>query len=143
PGFSTGSYPKEARRHGQPAPSSRKPQAVPGTAPQPGQPQPATAPQAGPRIFSRMRPSPGDKDGFSGHGCVPSVTVAWFLGQDKFLLAEGGDEDRLDGVQAVLGLVEDDAGPGVEDLAGHFQAGGHAGVLHDLASDGGVRVVEG
>jgi hypothetical protein len=26
------------------------------------------------------------------------------------LLSEGGDEDGLDGVQAVLGLVEDDAG---------------------------------
>jgi hypothetical protein len=26
------------------------------------------------------------------------------------VLSEGGDEDGLDGVQAVLGLVEDDAG---------------------------------
>src|SRR6516162_7238117 len=59
------------------------------------------------------------------------------------VLCEGGDEDRLDGVQAVFGLVEDDAGGGVEDFAGDFEAGGHAGVFHDLLADGGVRVVEG
>src|SRR5215471_3593587 len=57
-------------------------------------------------------------------------------------LCEGGDEDRLDRVQAVLGLVEHDAGRRVEYLTGDFEAGGHAGVLHDLPADGGVRVVE-
>jgi len=57
--------------------------------------------------------------------------------------SEGGDNDGLDRVQAVLGLVEDDAGGRAEDLAGDLEAGGHAGVLHDLPSDGGVRVVEG
>lgn len=31
-------------------------------------------------------------------------------GPPRVLLAEGGDEDGLDRVQAVLGLVEDDAG---------------------------------
>ena len=31
----------------------------------------------------------------------------------------------------------------VEDLVGDFEAVGHAGVLHDLAADDGVRVVEG
>ena len=44
--------PSKHRRHGQPAPSSRKLQAMAATAPQPGQPQPATAPHPGPG-FSR------------------------------------------------------------------------------------------
>jgi hypothetical protein len=35
--------------------------------------------------------------------------------------SEGSDEDRLDGVQAVLGLVEHDASGRAEDLAGHFE----------------------
>src|SRR5215831_11760398 len=51
-------------------------------------------------------------------------------------LREGGDEDRLDRVQAVLGLVEHNAGWRVEYLAGDFEAGGHASVLHDLPADG-------
>src|SRR6516165_8020340 len=62
---------------------------------------------------------------------------------DTRRLSEGGDEDGFDGVEAVFGLVEDDAGGGVEDLAGDFEASGHAGVLHDLAADGGVGVVVG
>src|SRR5689334_24352633 len=57
-------------------------------------------------------------------------------------LSEGGDEDGLDGVQAVLGLVEDDAGGRAEHLVGHLKTRGHAGMLHDLAPDDGVGVVE-
>src|SRR5436190_15674856 len=59
------------------------------------------------------------------------------------VLAEGGDEDRLDGVETVLGLVEHDASPRLEYLAGHLQTGGHAGVLHHLPPDHGLHVVEG
>src|SRR5689334_23614267 len=56
-------------------------------------------------------------------------------------LSEGSDEDRLDRMQAVLGLVEHDASARIEYLAGDFETRGHAGVLHDLASHGGVRVM--
>src|SRR5689334_12733596 len=66
-----------------------------------------------------------------------SLLTRWFSGS-----SESGDEHGLDGVQAVLGLVENDAGGRAEHLVGHLETRGHAGVLHDLASDDGVRVVE-
>ena len=52
---------------------------------------------------------------------------------------EGGDQDGLDRVQSVLGLVEDDAGRRLEDLVGDLEAVRHAGRLGDLAADGGRR----
>src|SRR3569833_2009470 len=58
-------------------------------------------------------------------------------------IADGGDENRLDSVQAVLGLVEGDVGRRAEDLVGHLEAVGDAGQVGHLAADGGVRVVEG
>src|SRR6266566_5287567 len=58
------------------------------------------------------------------------------------LLGKGGDQDGLDGVEAVLGLVEDDAGARLEDLTGDLETAGHAGVLHHLAAHRGVGVVE-
>jgi hypothetical protein len=36
----------------------------------------------------------------------------------RLVLAERGDEDRLDGAQTVLGLVEHDVNPRLQDLAG-------------------------
>ena len=63
PGCFTGSCPKVARRHGQPAPSSRRPQAVAGTATSAGTTPARYGAAVWPRIFSRMRPSPGDKSG--------------------------------------------------------------------------------
>src|ERR1700745_3292384 len=43
------------------------------------------------------------------------LSVGWYC-----RLCEGGDEDRLDRVQAVLGVVEHDAGRRVEHLSGDF-----------------------
>src|SRR5262249_59540181 len=50
-------------------------------------------------------------------------------------LTERGHEDCLDRVQAVLGLIEHDAGGGPADLTGAFGPGGQAGVLHALPPD--------
>src|SRR6516164_7672581 len=75
--------------------------------------------------------------------CATRATSHLGSAPSPFLCAEGGDEDGFDGVQAVFGLVEDDAGGGVEDVAGDFEAAGHAGVFHDLPADGGVGVVVG
>ena len=44
---------------------------------------------------------------------VTSFLMCWWF---YMPLAQGGDEDRLDGVQAVLGLVEDDAGGRAEHV---------------------------
>src|SRR4029079_19010943 len=52
------------------------------------------------------------------------------------------DENRLDGVKAVLGLIEHDAGRGLEHIAGDFQARGHPGLFHHLTAHRGVGVVE-
>src|SRR5215472_2099225 len=54
------------------------------------------------------------------------------------LPAQSCDQDGLDGVETVFGLVEHDAGARFEDLAGHFQAGGHAGVFHHFPAHSGV-----
>ena len=43
-------------------------------------------------------------------------------------VAEGRDEDGLDRVEAVLGLVEHDAGRGLEHLVGDLEAVGHVGL---------------
>jgi hypothetical protein len=56
--------------------------------------------------------------------------------------SRGGDEHRLDGVQAVLRLVEDDARRRPEDLVGDLEPRGHAAVFHHLPADGRVLVVE-
>src|SRR4029453_6031303 len=53
-----------------------------------------------------------------------------------------GHDHRLDGVQAVLGLVEHDAGRRLEHLAGDLEAVGHARVLHHLLAHHRVGVVE-
>src|SRR5689334_16953778 len=53
---------------------------------------------------------------------------------------ERRDHDRLDRVQAVLGLVEDDRRRRLEDLLGHLE-GLHPELLVDLLADLGVRVV--
>ena len=58
------------------------------------------------------------------------------------LAAEGGVHDGLDGVHAVLGLVEDLGGLGLEHLVLHFHLG-DAEALGDVSTDGGVGVVEG
>src|SRR6516225_7945585 len=75
--------------------------------------------------------------------CGTRAMSHWGSAPTPLLCAQGGDEDGFDGVEAVFGLVEDDAGGGVEDVAGDFEATGHAGVFHDFAADGGVGVVEG
>src|SRR3954470_14119081 len=41
-------------------------------------------------------------------------------------------QDRLDGVEPVLGLVEHDAGRRFEDLVGDLDPLGHVGLGHDL-----------
>src|SRR4029453_9908423 len=56
---------------------------------------------------------------------------------------ESGHEQRLDGVQAALGLVEHDAGRRLEHLAGDLEPVGHARVLHHLLAHHSVGVVEG
>src|SRR5688572_25102465 len=53
-----------------------------------------------------------------------------------------GDHDRLDGVHAVLGLVEHDRGVGFKDLVGDLERR-HAGLVEDVLADRGVAVVEG
>ena len=52
--------------------------------------------------------------------------------------ADRRDHGRLDGVQPVLGLVEDDRRRRLEDLVGHFQRV-EAAPFVDLAPDVGVR----
>src|SRR5262245_21140745 len=59
-----------------------------------------------------------------------------------FLLADGGDHERLDRVQPVLGLVEGDVRGGGEHLVGHLEATADARQLGDLAPDRRTRVVE-
>src|SRR5215831_12715734 len=86
---------------------------------------------------ARVMPLPRPPHSRAGGGRSPTAG-----GARGVPLSEGGDEDRLDRMEAVFGLVEHDAGARLEDLTGHLQAGGHAGVLHDLPPDGGVGVVE-
>src|SRR3954454_10803296 len=57
-------------------------------------------------------------------------------------VAERGDHDGLDGVEPVLGLVEDDRALGLEDVVGHLEAV-HAELLEDRLADLRVPVVEG
>jgi hypothetical protein len=47
----------------------------------------------------------------------------------RISVADGGDHGRLDGVQAVLGLVEDDRGRGLEDLVGDLEGVETEGVV--------------
>ncbi len=58
------------------------------------------------------------------------------------LSAEGRHHHRLDRVQAVLGLVEDDRGRRLEDLVGHLH-GLESELLVDGLADLGLPVVEG
>src|SRR6185312_7849893 len=78
---------------------------------------------------------------WSGYPMAISVAMWHFPFCVVLSLTERGDEDRLDGVQPVFGLVEYDAGAGVEYLARYLQARGHAGVVHYFAPDNRVRVV--
>ena len=55
--------------------------------------------------------------------------------------AQRGDQHGLDRVHPVLGLVEDDRVPRLEDLVGDLE-GVHAGLLEELLADLGVAVVE-
>ena len=58
------------------------------------------------------------------------------------LAAEGGVHDGLDGVHAVLGLVEDLRLLRLEHVVFHFHLR-HAEALRDVGAGGGVGVVEG
>src|ERR1035441_1731635 len=55
---------------------------------------------------------------------------------------EAGDHYRLDGVEPVLRLVEDDGGGRLEDLVGDLQ-GGEVRLVEDLATELGLGVVQG
>ncbi len=55
-------------------------------------------------------------------GASPFPTTPTTLGKVSLLARQRGDQQRLDGVHAVLGLVEDDGGAGLEDLVGDLQA---------------------
>src|SRR4029078_87838 len=57
-------------------------------------------------------------------------------------VADGGDEDRLDGVHPVLGLVEHDRRRGLEHLVGDLHLG-DAERLEHLLADLGVPAMEG
>src|SRR5689334_2213162 len=57
-------------------------------------------------------------------------------------LAESGDQNRLDGVQPVLSLIEDHACP-LEDLVDDLELACHAGLLHSLPPHRLVDLVEG
>ena len=48
-------------------------------------------------------------------------------------------EDRVLGVEAILGLIEDDASGPVEDLGGHLFAPVGRQAVHDLASSAWAR----
>ena len=58
------------------------------------------------------------------------------------VLRQGRHHHGFDRVEAILGLVEDDAGGGFEDFVGHFEAVRHVGGIHHLLAHGGVRIVE-
>src|SRR3954452_17544139 len=68
-----------------------------------------------PRARWRVGSPPSSARPPSGEGCHRGPPPrAWSLPS----VAESGDHDRLDGVQAVLGLVEDDGVLRLEDLVG-------------------------
>ena len=74
--------------------------------------------QPGSVTYSSFRGLAGSGDGSAVSAAAVGMSVVTAASGG---LSEGGDEDRLDGVQAVLGLVEDDASGRAEDLAGHFE----------------------
>src|SRR4051794_26963650 len=53
-----------------------------------------------------------------------------------------GDENRLDGVHAVLGLIEHDGCPGLEYVVGHFHRVNAEGV-EDVLADLRLAIMEG
>ena len=61
--------------------------------------------------------------------------------QESVLVSQRGSEDGLDGVHAVLGLVEDDGARALKDLVRHLQRL-KMELLADLAANAGVEVVE-
>jgi hypothetical protein len=61
---------------------------------------------------------------------------------DAHLRPHRGDKHRLDRMQPVLGLIEDDRGGGFEHLVRHLHASNAIGLEHSLARDR-VAVVEG
>lgn len=70
--------------------------------------------------------------------CAPKAEEAF---PPDCLVSQRGSEDGLDGVHAVLRLVEDDGARALKDLVRHLQRL-KMELLADLAADAGVEVVE-
>ena len=80
-----------------------------------------------------------------GHGLAPlqqGVAAEGYEDSHGRSAPERGHEQRLDGVEAVLRLVEDDGGLGLEDVVGDLE-GVQAELLEDLLAEGRLAVVEG
>ena len=77
-----------------------------------------------------------------GRGPYPWSCPHKRLDGATLLPRERRDHQRLDGVQPILGLVEDDRGLRLEDVVGHLE-GREAALLEDLPTDLGLGVVKG